>query len=170
VGRWLSPGTLDPYLTAVHGSKRQRRQNAAAAATASDERRRARWRDPHLGFLATVWDSDGLYAKRAGQQIDLGRRSWQRRGGAGARRGGAAAQVRRWLQGVAEHGFDVKRRGAASYLLARLLGGFTATKERRRRRFLGGGGLGFRRLAEEARVAARARVAASRGGGRIIKA
>jgi hypothetical protein len=45
----------------------------------------------------------------------------------------------------------------------RLLGGFTATKERRRRRFLGGGELGFRRLVVEARAAARASLGAPGG-------
>jgi hypothetical protein len=63
-------------------------------------------------------------------------------------------QVRRRLQGIAEHGFDDKRRGAASYLLARLLGGFTAMKRWRSRGFDGGGGklkLGFRRLAARAK-------------------
>jgi hypothetical protein len=65
-----------------------------AAATAGDERRRARRRDPNLGFPATDWDADGIYVMRASKRSSLGRRSRWRRGGAGARRGGAGHELR----------------------------------------------------------------------------
>jgi hypothetical protein len=79
--------------------------------------------------------SDGVAAAQA-----LGAAEWRRKSGDGSK---ALRSIGSTTSG-----------GASSYLLARLLGGFTATKRRRSRGFDDGGGkleLGFRRLASRAK-------------------
>jgi hypothetical protein len=133
-----------------------RRRNAAAAATAGNEWRRACRRDPHLGFLATVWDTDDLYAKRVGQRIDLGRRSQRRRGGAGAQRGSTGHELWRGFYGVAGARDRNQLHGTAPYLLAQLRECSLTAKRRRQREPEGG-----RRVSW---------VGGPGGGGRLIKA
>jgi hypothetical protein len=50
---------------------------------------------PKLGFRGLVLRAGGTYTKRASTRTDLGRRLGRRRGGAGARRGGAEHGLRR---------------------------------------------------------------------------
>jgi hypothetical protein len=104
---------------------------------------------------------------RANKRSQQGRPLWQRSGGAAGRRGDATHELRRGLLVPTELELDDLRRGRAAHVQTQLVDSFpgderaaTAALPRRRR------GLGLQGLAEEARVAARARVGAPgvRGG------
>jgi hypothetical protein len=106
---------------------------------------------PHgieLGGSASCTSGTKTQRGRRGNQ--LGRCGRQRRNSDDAPRGGTArcgGELRRATAGGVKHGVDHKQRQDAPHLLARLLGGLTATKRQRNRGFDGGGGrlgLGFR--------------------------
>jgi hypothetical protein len=127
---------------------------------------------PHgieLGGSASCTSGTKTQRGRRGNQ--LGRCGWRRSNSDDASRGGGArcgGELRRAIAGGVKHEDDHKQRRDATHLLARLLGGLTATKRRQNRGFDGGGrrlGLGFRRRrrTREKRLG----WGTSRGGGRL---